>query len=301
MRTIIFILVLISQCLFLVPRSFAEIDKKYICPPSIEEALLKASIIPLKGKNKESLPLACSVVEVLDYNGLEAKIVDVYYGIFYGIDPAYLRIPAIILPNKESYLLPSGFNNSWEVAAFATRSAEVPFDTGFGWSNIQLNSFTNKSLIKEGNVYCVKYIFKFPFTGQLTQCPNPKAINDNGGAARYFVSGNVAYKAGLFQWKDALRKVLEECPKYQNSQCKCCIGGWDGEVPIGYWANGSTSIAMKISNDSEPRIESYIFNERIYRGQEENIFVQVFPDGRVTSRPTGNKIYRATELLKMAE
>ena len=60
------------------------------------------------------------------------------------------------------------------------------------------------------------------------------------------------------------------------------------------------STAIKISYEPEPKVEYYLFTEKVYHGKEDTIFIQVFPDGTVRSKEVPFGSYKPEELFEMA-
>lgn len=247
------------------------------CPAGTKEALEKAKI-PLKiepfceNRRGKEFPLSDSKIIPVVYDQIRTDVID------------FQAVPVLFLSSGETYVLPKWFMRDDSLKKYVTQSSYTPFYDE-SWSNLTIDNFTDQKIVKKENAYCIEYSFKYPFQGQVDQCPNlslPLTLGRPEEA--YSVSGEVGYASGAYTWKEALEKVITECQKYNEAKCKFQLGwDWSKGFPWG-WNGPSANTLIKVENDPEQKVNYYLFNVRTYRGQEDQLLVQVFSDGEVRSK-----------------
>lgn len=278
---------------------YSYINGTYQCPSGTEKALTQAGLEP-------TVPIKCRDNRALTLNEDDTKIVDVFYKKkeFYNAFEKEVQyngmqsVPVLSISDQTFYVFPHRFTDKHITLKKITEKLKTPFMGS--WSNFDLDTFSEKRLIEKSDQFCIEYSFKFPFRGNLEHCPRPDVLTREVRTDSFYY-GDISYQEGAFQWMTALSKVIEECPKHSNSHCKFLNTNANREEPYFHWGGSSDGTAIKISDGSEKKIEYYLFSTHIYHsgGSEEQILVQVFPDGTTRSKLIPRRSYKAEGLFKL--
>lgn len=189
-------------------------------------------------------PVICKV-DTISYGYQTAKVIEVHYGRELDYDVITTKVDKFLQFPDWIYYRPKDkyFLSPWSSIDYVKELTNQIWFNPNHWTNLQIDKISTKNIVKKNNNYCIQYIMKTPFAGELYICDNN------------IMEWSVSYQSGILSWKDAELLIKDKLSQITDTHVR--------------WFNWSTPYSLVVFRNSlNGSIDWDLYWAVTYRGYE---------------------------------